>query len=129
MPNIFSGSNDKIKEKVETVIGPSVQVEGNFIGEGDVIVEGVLSGSLKTKGEVRVGSEAQIKAEIEAQRAEISGEIKGNIKVEEELLIKSSAKITGNIECKILIVEKGAIINGKCVMSSNTVKEKKNLKS
>jgi len=35
---------------VDTIIGPTVNVEGNFAGEGNIIIEGEVKGSIKTKG-------------------------------------------------------------------------------
>ena len=47
-------------DNVETIIGPSVQVEGNFVANGDIIVEGTVSGSIKTEKNLRVGKDAKI---------------------------------------------------------------------
>jgi cytoskeletal protein CcmA (bactofilin family) len=73
-------NNNKTKQMqdVETVIGPSVKVEGDFEGTGDMIVDGIVVGNLKTKNFLQVGKEAKIKANIEAQNAYISGEVVGN---------------------------------------------------
>lgn len=111
-----SGDNASSHSEVETVIGPSVKVDGNFIGEGNVSVDGVVHGSLKTKHDLTVGPTAKIKAEVEAQNLFLAGEIKGNVKIIEKAQLSSSAKILGNLETKILSVEEGAVINGKCTM-------------
>ena len=103
-------------KEVETIIGPSVKVEGNFAGEGNVIVEGILKGTLKTKQNLKVGSGAKISANIQAQNAIIAGEVKGNIKVGEKIELKSTAKIFGDIDCKTLAIENGALFQGKCSM-------------
>lgn len=105
----------EIKE-VETVIGPSVKVKGNFKGTGNIIVDGQLDGSLKTTNVLFVGEQAKINANIEAKEAKISGEVNGNLKIEGYLEVGQSAKITGDIECGNLLVERGAILNGKCAM-------------
>ena len=42
--------DEKSKGQTETVIGLSVQVDGNFVGTGDVFVEGVVNGTFKTTG-------------------------------------------------------------------------------
>lgn len=121
---------EKDSKKAETIIGPSVKVEGNFVGEGNVIVEGIVSGSLKTNNNLRVGKEAKIKAEVEAANLFLAGEIRGNVKITEKTELTNSAKIFGNLETKVLLVEEGAIINGKCVMIQEKVilENKKNPK-
>lgn len=109
----------QIKE-AETVIGPSVKVKGEFNGQGDIIVEGVLEGTLKTVGRLQVGDKAKINASIEAKDAVISGEIIGNIKLKGFLEITGTAKISGDIEVGSISIERGAIINGMVSMGGLT---------
>ncbi len=113
----------------ETVIGPSVKVKGDFHGMGNIIIEGILSGTLKTSGNLTIGEKAKVTASIEAKEAKIGGEIKGNIKTKGYLEISSSAKIFGDIEAPILSIEKGAIINGKCVMSAGETNKSEAIKA
>lgn len=116
-------------DDTDTIIGPSVKVDGNFKSDGNIIVEGMVQGSVKTKSNLTVGQSAKIKAEVEATNLYLSGEIKGNVKVYEKADLKSNAKILGNLETKLLSVEEGAIINGKCIMMPESaeveVKEQK----
>lgn len=112
---LFSANEQSTKE-METIIGPSVKVEGNFRGEGNVHVDGIVQGSLKTNHNLNVGVEAKIRAEVEAENLFLAGEIKGNVKINGKTQLTRSAKIFGNLETKLLLVEEGAIINGKCTM-------------
>lgn len=128
---IFNDGSQKDSQS-ETIIGASVKVDGNFKSSGNIIVDGVVQGSLKTKSNLTIGSTAKIKAEVEASNLFLSGEIRGNVKISEKAELKSSAKIIGNLETKTLIVEEGAIINGKCTMSadeSEITDEKENKKT
>lgn len=112
---MFKSDQETYKE-AETVIGPSVKVEGNFASDGDVVIEGQLTGTLKTSKNVRIGTAARIKADVEAANILQSGEIRGNVKCLEKLQLKSTAKIFGNVETNILSVEEGGVLNGKCQM-------------
>jgi cytoskeletal protein CcmA (bactofilin family) len=109
----------------ETVIGPSVTVKGNLNSNGNIIIEGILKGGVKTAGEVFVGNKAQITADVEAKSSRVGGEVRGNLKIEGPLAVFSSAKIFGDIECSSLSVENGAIINGKCTMTKDYKPAKK----
>ncbi|MFH0828809.1 MAG: polymer-forming cytoskeletal protein [Candidatus Kerfeldbacteria bacterium] len=106
---------------VETIIGPSVKVEGNFVGSGNVAVEGVVNGSIKTSKDLRIGDRAKVKADIDAANVVIAGEVHGNIKAGGRLELMPSAKVFGNVETATLSVAQGAILNGKCLMVKNDI--------
>lgn len=113
-----SGGAHKVGEDGnETIIGPTVKVDGDFVSEDNVLVQGVVNGSLRTTGNLRVEKGAKIKANVEAQNAVVRGEIKGNISVQENLELGESAAVEGDIITKILSIEPGAILHGHCSVS------------
>ncbi len=117
---IMMGSNDKnIPGKAETIIGPTINIKGDFVGEGDIIIEGKLEGNLKTNAYIYIGDNAIINANISAEKGRIGGTITGNIRINGHLNVVSSAQINGDIYCKTISIETGAIFNGKCKMGKN----------
>lgn len=118
-PEIKSHTNDD----VETVVGPSVVVEGDFASEGNIVVKGVVSGSVKTSKLLSVENGASIFANVRAGSAIISGNIKGNVKINERLELTETAQILGDIECKVLSVSPGALVQGKVNMRSLSIKD------
>ncbi|MBI4276767.1 polymer-forming cytoskeletal protein [Candidatus Uhrbacteria bacterium] len=107
------------KSPAETIIGPSVKVDGDFTGQGNIIVEGIVHGNVKTDHDVRVGEQAKIQAHIRAANASVAGEVRGNIKVKDRLELASTAKVFGDIETKVIQVASGAVINGKLTMTKD----------
>ncbi len=120
--NQDKGGNFK---EIETVIGPTIKVKGNFHGKGNIVVEGILNGSLKTEGNVLIGNNAKITASVEAKNIKVGGEIQGNVKCGGYLEIEASAKIMGDVECETISIEKGAQINGKYSMSASSAPKEK----
>jgi len=118
---------EKFKD-AETIIGASIKVKGNFNGQGDIVIEGRLEGSLKTVANVFVGEKAKVSANIEASEALISGEINGNIKVKKYLAISETAKINGDVQCGEISIERGASITGQIIVSSEDSKKTDNKK-
>lgn len=114
---------DKNPNESDTIIGHSVSVEGDFIGEGNVLIEGKLKGNIKTTHNLKVGKDAEIEANISAENAIISGYVKGDIKVTNSLEITKTARIEGNISCAILSIEPGSYFQGNCQMAKNSNKE------
>ncbi|MAF13506.1 MAG: cell shape determination protein CcmA [Parcubacteria group bacterium] len=106
---------EKEGDSVETMIGPSVHVEGNFVANGDIIVEGVVSGSIKTEKNLHIGKDAKVYAKISATNAMVAGEIQGNVKIKESLELTNTARVFGDIKTKTLTIAPGASVNGKCI--------------
>lgn len=108
--------NFSAPHEVETIVGPSVKVEGDFNSQGNVLVQGTVCGNVKTDKYLQVEEGAKIMANVRAESAKISGEVTGNIKVKSQLELTPSAKVVGDIEAKILIITSGAVLHGKCSM-------------
>lgn len=115
--------------EAETIIGESVQVKGNFESNGNIIINGLLDGEIKTKGSIFIGEKAKIEANIEAEEMITKGQIKGNLKINGYLAIGQTSKIFGDIECLQISIEKGAEINGKVIINNKKNKNNKQEKT
>jgi len=114
---------EKFKD-AETVIGASIKVKGNFHGQGNIIIEGSLEGSLKTDASIFIGEKAKVVASVEAKDLVVNGEIKGNVKIKNYLSLGGTAKISGDIHYGELSIEKGAIINGQLLFTGDQTSKK-----
>ncbi len=111
-------------DTVETVVGPSVHVEGDFSSEGNILVKGSVAGNVKTSKLLTVQEGARISANVRAGDASIAGEIHGNVTVENKVELSATARVTGDIVCKVLAVEAGALVHGKIMMQGMESSEK-----
>lgn len=107
------------QDTTESVIGPSVHLEGNFNSSGNIVIGGSLTGSLTTSSDVRVLEGAKVQATMSATHVYVSGEVRGDIRAAELLELSATARLYGNIEAKVLSVAPGAVLHGKCVMKAN----------
>ena len=117
-------TSESSSDEVETVVGPSVNVEGDFASEGNIVVKGTVSGSVFTSKHLTVEKGAKIIANVRAGSATIAGEIKGNVKVKDSLELMSTSKVIGDIDAKNLRIESGAILYGKVTMPGVEASEK-----
>jgi len=113
----INSSQSSVDDSVDTVVGPSVNVEGDFSSAGNIIIKGSVSGSVNTSKHLLAEEGSKIMANIQAGSATISGMVKGSVKVKDTLIITSTAKILGDIRVKTLQVDAGAVIQGKIIMS------------
>jgi cytoskeletal protein CcmA (bactofilin family) len=103
-------------DNVDTVVGPSVNVEGDFASEGNIIVKGTVTGSVHTSKNLLVEPGAKIIANVRANSATIAGEVRGNMKVKDYVELTSTARIVGDIEATTIAMEAGALLYGKVAM-------------
>ena len=116
---------EQINEKeIETIIGPSVKVKGNFQTKGSMQIDGQMEGTLKIEESLIIGEGAKITANIKAKKISVAGEIKGNISASESLTLSEGSKIEGDIETNIISIAPGAVINGKIKMGEAQNQEK-----
>jgi cytoskeletal protein CcmA (bactofilin family) len=112
-PQIALPDNQEyMQDDIETVVGPSVHVEGDFASEGNILVKGMVSGNVKTSRLLTVEEGAVIKANVHAGDALISGDIAGDVQVDDKLELTSTARILGNITCRVLAIDAGALVQG-----------------
>ncbi len=109
----------------ETIVGPSVKIQGDLVSEGNIRIEGSVTGKVHTTQSVHVGEAAVISADMQAGNAIVAGQIAGNIKVTGNLILQSTARINGDISCGVLRVEDGALFSGKCNMKGATIDKSK----
>ena len=79
------------------LIGNGTNIVGDIKSNGDVRIDGILTGNISINGKLVVGSTGKIEGNILCQNADISGEINGKINVSELLILKASAKLLGDI--------------------------------
>jgi cytoskeletal protein CcmA (bactofilin family) len=104
-----------------TLIARGVRVEGEFTSQGDVAIEGEVSGTLSCSGALTVGVEAKIKADVKANDVVVAGIVEGNITATRKLELKSGARVTGDVTCEMIVVEAGASLNGKVTSGKRLV--------
>jgi len=111
------------KNSPATIIARGVRLEGEFKSQGDVQIEGEVFGTVETSAMLSIGTEAKVKAGVKAANAVIAGEITGNVTITGKLELKSTAKITGEVVCAVIVVEAGAKMQGNINCGSeNSVK-------
>ena len=98
------------------IIGKGTMVEGNIETFGNIRIEGKVSGSVKSKSKIALGQSSFVEGNIVAQNAEVSGEVNGVAEISDQLILRPTAIINGDIVTNKLIIESGATFNGGCKM-------------
>ncbi len=101
------------------LISNGTDITGDIKSNGDIRIDGSLTGNLNTKGKVVIGPTGKVNGEVICKNSEVSGVIEGKIVVGQLLNLKASSKIFGDIATSKLSIEPGAVFSGHCEMSEN----------
>ena len=109
------------------IIGIGTKITGDVNSNGDIRVDGSLSGKLITKGKVVIGETGKVKGEINCKNSDVEGSIEGKITVSQLLSLKTKARIHGDIVAAKLAIEPGCQFTGNCDMNiGSTANEESN---
>lgn len=103
------------------VIAKESRITGDIEAQGNIRIEGIVQGSVKSQSKVVIGDSAIIYGNLVAAEAEVSGKVDGEVTCGELLHLKKTAFITGDISTQKLVVENGAVFNGKCTMGAQSL--------
>ena len=122
--------NKKEKQMTEStsnqnIVAQGTKLVGDFNSQGDLRIDGIIEGNIKTSGKVVVGKSGLIKGTLNGTDAYFEGKFSGKLALSGTLTLKSSAHIEGEVLAGKLAVEPGATFNVTCVMKG-TVKEMNN---
>jgi cytoskeletal protein CcmA (bactofilin family) len=93
-------------------------ITGDIESNGNIRIDGTLTGTVNAGGKVILGSTGTVEGEIHCINADIEGRVNGLIKAKELLSLKATAVVTGDIHINKLAIEPGARFTGTCKMDS-----------
>lgn len=104
-----------------SIISKGVVIEGKIKSEGNIRIDGVITGDLDVQGNLTLGETAEINGEVKAENITLSGRIVGFVIAQEKLVLEAKSVLKGDVSAKILVVEPGARFDGKCTMTNEEV--------
>ena len=109
------GLRKRIEEKILDV-DASMQGTLSFKEPVNLRINGRFEGILETKGNLTIGENAVVFADITGDNIVIGGKVKGNVFARERLTLLPTAFMQGDMKPAKLNVAEGAIIEGSCSM-------------
>jgi cytoskeletal protein CcmA (bactofilin family) len=93
-----------------------VNVEGKLETTGTFRIDSPMKGSLISDEKLILGPNARIVGQIDGNYVIIAGRFDGTIKAKGKVEIQTKAIVTGEIHTPCLIIEPGAVFDGRCHM-------------
>lgn len=103
-----------------TIISSGVVIEGKVTSNSNIRVDGVVKGDITTQGNLTVGEQGSIQGQLTGETVSIGGKVEGTVNAKEKLVLESKAVLKGDLLTKILVVEAGAMFEGKSSMNSQS---------
>jgi cytoskeletal protein CcmA (bactofilin family) len=100
------------------ILSSDVEIKGTVKFSNDLVIDGKIEGEIQSNGNLTVGENARIKAEIKTSTVVVYGKVHGNIFATDRVDLKSTAEVIGDIKAKTLSVEPGAIFVGKSIVGT-----------
>lgn len=103
---VKSSGNNKL------IVGAEIKLNGDISSCEELVVEGEVEANLTDTGTIEVAEGGCFKGSAEVDVADISGVFEGNLTARENLFVRSTGRIVGNVKYTTIVVEPGGVIDG-----------------
>ncbi len=106
------------KKEDEKVLDINATMQGSLVFSEPVNlrIKGKFEGTLNIKGNLIISDSAVVRADIIGEDMVIGGNVVGKITASHMVTLTQTAQLSGDIEAPKVVMEEGAIFNGKCKM-------------
>lgn len=103
-------------DRVDSVLGPGISLQGKLLGNGGVRIEGAFDGEIAIRGLVVVGPGGRVTSpHIRAITVIVAGSVKGDITAE-RVEITHTGRVWGDVVTTSFSTEEGAFLRGQIRM-------------
>lgn len=92
-------------------------IQGELHFETTFRVDGQVEGKIISEGDLVVGDGGQVQGEVHVGQVFVSGVVRGVIRAGHRVHIAPAGRVFADLDTPSLIIEDGAIFEGRCVMS------------
>jgi len=104
-------------------IDEASEIEGKYTFSGTVMLNGKFTGEISSNDTLIIGEKGVINASIRAGVVLVNGEVVGNILGTERVELRGSARVFGDVEAPVVVVEEGVLFEGHCRMTKSRPQE------
>ncbi len=102
-------------------IGRSITIKGDISGDEDLHIQGTVDGSVNLKEHnVTITPEGRVKADVHGRTITVQGQVEGDLFGGEQVILRPSCRVSGNITAPRVSLEDGANFRGTIDMEANS---------
>lgn len=103
--------------RVHATIGSTIHIKGDVSGDENLTIDGTVEGTIAVRQHsLQVGKNGRLQADVHAKVIRIEGHVDGNLHAEEQVVIRASGVVRGNIVSPRLTMEDGCSFKGSVDM-------------
>jgi cytoskeletal protein CcmA (bactofilin family) len=102
---------------VTAFIDEGSEIEGKYTFSGVALLNGKFKGEIISSDTLIIGEKGVINATIRAGAVVIRGEVVGGVLANERVEMKQSARVFGDVEAPVVVIEEGVLFEGHCRMT------------
>jgi cytoskeletal protein CcmA (bactofilin family) len=106
------------ESEIDTILAEDIDFDGVLNFSDPLMVKGKFVGEIKASGDLYIGKDAVVEAQIEANLVSLRGRVKGNITALKRVELFATASVDGDIAAPNIIMESGCRFNGLCNMTN-----------
>jgi len=117
---VFKQSDDQ--RDLNGFLDRGSSLKGELSFEASFRIDGKYEGTIRSSGRLVVGEGGLVDGDVHVRHLLVSGEMRGTVEAGEQLHIAPGGRVSADITTPSLVIEDGAIFEGKCTMTK-TAKE------
>ena len=112
-----SGKASAKASDLTAFIDEGSEIEGKYTFSGTVMLNGRFRGEIISNDSLIIGEKGVVNASIRAGVVLISGEVVGNVNASERVELRGNARVYGDVEAPVVVIEEGVLFEGHCRMT------------
>ena len=105
------------RSELTAFIDEGSEIEGRYTFRGTVMLNGKFKGEISSDDTLIIGERAVLQADVRAGRLVVNGEVTGNLRAMERIDLKRTARVYGDVEAPVVVLEEGVLFEGHCRMA------------
>jgi cytoskeletal protein CcmA (bactofilin family) len=104
------------RKKLTAFLDEGSEIEGKYTFSGTVLLNGKFQGEIASPDTLIIGERGVVNATVRAGTLVVNGELVGDVHASERVELTGRARVFGDLESPVLVLEEGVIFEGRCRM-------------
>lgn len=102
--------------KLTAFLDEGSDIEGKYTFTGTVLLNGKFQGEIASPDTLIIGERGMVNASVRAGTLVVNGELVGNVHASERVELTGKARVFGDLESPIIVLDEGVMFEGRCRM-------------